>query len=257
MHAQGDDGFIGLVGPPGPQGPPGERGEVGNQGKKGLVGQNGKPGDFGPKGQPGASGPNGSPGSSGRDGFDGPKGQQGAVGGPGGSGQPGIKVNIKMGHHTHRMYSVSYRLLLHGTSGYVVFHAEGVAGIELHYAAQLTVQSVRGFENGGHYFPAAESALPAVDEPPADVPSSPLYRCFWVAVHVAFLIATPLCKRVCHSVCSPFTGTAREKQCPAHRKYACNNCIPVASLSLHYIIHRNVESPCNTICCLASRSAIR
>ena len=32
-------------------------------------------------------------------------------------------------------------------------------GIELHYIAQLTVQPVRGFENSGHYFPAAESAL--------------------------------------------------------------------------------------------------
>ena len=33
--------------------------------------------------------------------------------------------------------------------------------------AQITVQPVRVFENGGHHFPAAESALPAVDEPPA------------------------------------------------------------------------------------------
>ena len=51
---------------------------------------------------------------------------------------------------------------------YVVFRAEGLAGTKLHFAAQLTV---RGFENGGHHFSAAESALPAVDEPPTDVPS--------------------------------------------------------------------------------------
>ena len=38
-----------------------------------------------------------------------------------------------------------------------------LAGIELHH--QLTVQSVRGFVNGGHHFPAAESGLPVVDEP--------------------------------------------------------------------------------------------
>ena len=34
-----------------------------------------------------------------------------------------------------------------------------LARIELHYAAQLTVWPVRGFENGDHHFPAAESAL--------------------------------------------------------------------------------------------------
>ena len=55
------------------------------------------------------------------------------------------------------------------TSAYMVFHAEGLAGIELHYAAQLTAQSVRGFENCGHHFPAAESGLPAVDEPLTDI----------------------------------------------------------------------------------------
>ena len=55
------------------------------------------------------------------------------------------------------------------TSAYMVFHAEGLVGIELNYAAQLTAQSVRGFENCGHHFPAAESALPAVDEPLTDI----------------------------------------------------------------------------------------
>ena len=48
------------------------------------------------------------------------------------------------------------------TNAYMVFHAEGLAEIELHYTAQLTVQPVRSFENGGHRFPVAESALPAV-----------------------------------------------------------------------------------------------
>ena len=61
------------------------------------------------------------------------------------------------------------------TSAYIVFHAEGLTGIELHHAAQLTVQPVRGFEDSSHHFPAAESALPAVDEPPVDVPSIPRY----------------------------------------------------------------------------------
>ena len=32
---------------------------------------------------------------------------------------------------------------------------DGLAGIELHYTAQLAVQPVRGFENGGDYFLAA------------------------------------------------------------------------------------------------------
>ena len=49
----------------------------------------------------------------------------------------------------------------------MVFHAEGLVGIK---SLSLTIQPVRGFENVGHHFPAAESALHAVDEPPADVP---------------------------------------------------------------------------------------
>ena len=43
---------------------------------------------------------------------------------------------------------------------------------------------VRGFKNGSHHFPSVESALPAVDEPPADVPSSPHYYYFYVAVYI-------------------------------------------------------------------------
>ena len=44
-----------------------------------------------------------------------------------------------------------------------VIPCRGPLGIKLHYTAQLTIQPVRGFENGGHYIPAAESALPAVE----------------------------------------------------------------------------------------------
>ena len=72
----------------------------------------------------------------------------------------------------------------------MVFHAEGLVGIELHYAAQPTIQSVRGFENGGHYFPAAESALLTVNEPPTNVPFLSSLPLFCVAAHVASLIAT-------------------------------------------------------------------
>ena len=57
------------------------------------------------------------------------------------------------------------------TSAYMVFHVEGLTGIELHYTAQLNVWPIRGFENSSYHFPAAESALPAVDKPPTDVPS--------------------------------------------------------------------------------------
>ena len=60
-------------------------------------------------------------------------------------------------------------------------------GIEL--CSEVTVQPVRGFENGSQHFPAAESALPAVNEPHSDVPSSPRYHYFCVTAHIAFLIA--------------------------------------------------------------------
>ena len=60
-------------------------------------------------------------------------------------------------------------------------------GIELHYATELTIQPIRGFENGGHHFPAVESPLTAVDEPPANVPSSPHYHSSGViTAHIAF-----------------------------------------------------------------------
>ena len=70
----------------------------------------------------------------------------------------------------------------------MVVHAEDLAGIELHYTAQLAIQPVRGFENGGYHFPAIESWLSAISEPPAYVPSSPHYHHFCVNVHVASLI---------------------------------------------------------------------
>ena len=72
------------------------------------------------------------------------------------------------------------------TCAHMVFHAEGLVGIELRYAAKLAVQPVRGFENAGHYFSAAKSVLPAVDEPPADVSSSSRYH----YVHIASLIVS-------------------------------------------------------------------
>ena len=79
-------------------------------------------------------------------------------------------------------------LCTHITSAYMVFHAECLAGIELHYAVQLTIQPVRDFENGGHHFPAAKSTLPAINEPLTDVPSSPCCHYFSVVVHVASII---------------------------------------------------------------------
>ena len=103
-------------------------------------------------------------------------------------------------------------------------------GIELHYAAQLTVQLVQGFENGGHHFPAAESALPTVDKPPADVPSSPRYHCFCVTAHVASLIATSSVSWCMLSILAQWSVRTCE-QCHAHRKYACNNCLSVVLLT--------------------------
>ena len=71
------------------------------------------------------------------------------------------------------------------TSAYMAFHAESLAGIELHCSADHSASLRLLRQNGGHHFPVAESALPAVDEPPADVPSSP---CFCVAAYVASLL---------------------------------------------------------------------
>ena len=67
-------------------------------------------------------------------------------------------------------------------------------GFELSYTAQLIVQPVRGFENGGHHFPAAELSLPAVSEPPAMFPPLLTTTTSVVACrHLASLQATPSC----------------------------------------------------------------
>ena len=76
----------------------------------------------------------------------------------------------------------------------MIFHAEGLAGNELHYATSRAFSHSDALRKPVITFLlSAESALPAVDEPPADVPFSPRYHCFCVAAHVASLIAaTPL-----------------------------------------------------------------
>ena len=105
---------------------------------------------------------------------------------------------------------------------------------------------VRGFENDDHHFPAAESALPAVDEPPADVTSSSRYYYFCVAAHVASLLtATFLHRSVVLLICL----VLHLQQCRTHRKYVLHSC------SVTYIYTYICESQCNMISCLASRSA--
>ena len=62
------------------------------------------------------------------------------------------------------------------------------------YAAQLTIQPVRGFEYSVHYFSAIKSALPAIDEPLADVPSSsPRYISLVPSLHSQLFFAC--CKK--------------------------------------------------------------
>ena len=134
-------------------------------------------------------------------------------------------------------------------------------GIELHYAAQLTVQSVRGFENGGHHFPAAKSALPAVDEPPAGIfflSSLPLLLC---------CCARSLANRhhvsvgesvVVHAHCS----LAPHMQTMPHPQETCLHSCSINShtyihIYIHTYIYTNVESSCNMISCLTSCSAIK
>ena len=77
-------------------------------------------------------------------------------------------------NHTSRFINLvahlKRTLSIISTSAYMVFHAEGFAGIELHYAAQLTIQSAQSFEDDSHHFPSAESALPTVHVPWTDVP---------------------------------------------------------------------------------------
>ena len=116
------------------------------------------------------------------------------------------------------------------------FHAEGLAGSKLHYAVQLTIQPVLGFENGNHHFPAAKSALPAVDEPPTNVPSSPRYHYFCVAVRVASLItATSVAtgdSTIVHALLSLAPLHVHTMPCPQEMCY--NNCTHY----LHSYIHR-------------------
>ena len=89
----------------------------------------------------------------------------------------------------------------------------------------LIVQAVQGFENGCHHLPAAESVLPSANEHPADVLSLlPLRLC--------------CCPRSLPNRChlwqaTPFSGSTAHawKQRCVHRKYVCNNCIPVVLLT--------------------------
>ena len=101
--------------------------------------------------------------------------------------------------------------------------------IKLHYAAPLTLQPIRGFENGCHYFPTAKSALPDVDKPTINVPSCPHYHYFCIAAHIApthrYLCAVDSMDLLYYT-----TGTVhcKCKQYRLNRKYVSNNCIPVA-----------------------------
>ena len=126
----------------------------------------------------------------------------------------------------------------------MVFHAEGLAGIELHYTAQLTVQPFRGIENGGHAFPAAESALPAIDQPPVDVPPSPRYHYFCITAHVASLIAAtwPLFRRLHRSACSLAVLHCTSNALPTRHMFNLNNCIPVAVTYIHTYIHTYIRT---------------
>ena len=103
----------------------------------------------------------------------------------------------------------------------------------------LTIQPVRGFENGSHHFPAAESALLAVD-----VPFSPHYNYFCVVAHIASLIAVTSGRRL-HFLALQHAQAMR------------NNCISVVLLTyIHTYIHTYAESQGNMISCLASHSEI-
>ena len=134
----------------------------------------------------------------------------------------------------------------------MVFHAEGLAGIKLHYAAQLSVRPVREFKNGVHHFPAAKSALPAVNKPPL-LATILLGCCARCLPNHSRLSAGRLHRSACswlYCMCM--------KAVPRPQEICCNNCIPIALLTyIHTYIHTHEESPCNMISCLASRSAIR
>ena len=124
----------------------------------------------------------------------------------------------------------------------MVVHEEGLVGIELYYTAQLTVQPVRGFENGCHHFSAAESALPAVSEPSADIPSSPRYHYFCVNAHVA-------------SQTSPPPSLSAGDSIVVHTPWLYCMCTEAMLRPQEIRLNNYI---CNTITCiyLASRSAI-
>ena len=137
------------------------------------------------------------------------------------------------------------------TSAYMVFHAEGLAGIKSHYAAQLTGQSVRGFENGNHHFPAAKSALLTVDEPHADIPffsSLPLLLWCYACNHHRFSAGEFI---VGHAHLS----LALHVQAMPHQQGT--QCYSHTYTYINTYIYTNAKSPCNTISCLASRLTIK
>ena len=106
---------------------------------------------------------------------------------------------------------------------------------------------------------SAKSALHAVDEPPADVLSSPHYHCFCVATHVASLIAaTSLQATPSKCMLALWLYYTCMKTMPCPKKCVCSNCILVVLLTyIHTHIHTYDESPCITISCFTSRSAIK
>ena len=129
----------------------------------------------------------------------------------------------------------------------MVLHAEGLERIELHYTVQLTK-----FKNCGDHFPAAKLALPTVDEPPANVPSSPHYHYFYTH-------SLPNCHCLSTGVIrSGHSGmlycTFPQKICPAIIVflYAVSTGNMFCNIFIRIAVHTNTDSQCDTISCLAS-----
>ena len=141
-------------------------------------------------------------------------------------------------NHTSRFINLvahlKRTLSIINTSAYMVFHAEGFAGMELHYAAQLTIQSAQSFEDDSHHFPAAELALPAVDVPPTDIPFlsslSLLICCYTNSLSNHYPLSAGE-SVIVYAYMLVFHWHCTCEQCHAHRKYVCNDCIPVALLA--------------------------
>ena len=77
----------------------------------------------------------------------------------------------------------------------MVFHAEGLAEIELHYATSGAFSQSNALKHQAviTFLLSAKSALHAIDEPPDGVLSSPCYNYFYVAMHTApLIVATSL-----------------------------------------------------------------